>query len=78
MAKKRPPVELEGLTENLKESSGKGMNAFFPTPPLVEPSQAQPKKPETAKVDDVSQQESNIYSNKKTNKEDNTASNITI
>src|SRR3954469_6008919 len=34
MASKRPPVEVEGLTENLRSSNGRGMNAFFsqPTP----------------------------------------------
>jgi hypothetical protein len=28
---KRPPVELDELTNNLKHSSGKGVNAFFPS-----------------------------------------------
>ncbi len=78
MAKQRPPIELEGLTENLKESSGKGMDAFFPTPLSAEPNQAQPKETETPKIEGVSQQESNIYSNKETNKVSNTVSNITI
>ena len=30
MANKRPPIEMGELTENLKQSSGKGMSAFFP------------------------------------------------
>jgi hypothetical protein len=32
---KRPPLELDDLTNNLKQSSGKGVDAFFssPTPP---------------------------------------------
>jgi hypothetical protein len=31
---KRPPLELDDLTNNLKQSSGKGVDAFFsqPTP----------------------------------------------
>jgi hypothetical protein len=38
---KRPPLELDDLTNNLKQSSGKGVNAFFSAPP---PSQEE-KKP---------------------------------
>ena len=38
---KRPPLELDDLTNNLKQSSGKGVNAFFSSPP---PSQEE-KKP---------------------------------
>jgi hypothetical protein len=30
---KRPPLELDDLTNNLKQSSGKGINAFFSSPP---------------------------------------------
>jgi hypothetical protein len=30
---KRPPLELDDLTNNLKQSSGKGVNAFFSAPP---------------------------------------------
>jgi hypothetical protein len=34
MAKtKRPPLEMEDVTETLKESKGQGMDVFFPTPP---------------------------------------------
>ena len=35
---KRPPLELDELTNNLKQSSGKGVDAFFssPTPPQEE------------------------------------------
>jgi hypothetical protein len=34
---KRPPLELDDLTNNLKQSSGKGVDAFFsPPPPLQE------------------------------------------
>jgi hypothetical protein len=35
---KRPPLELDELTNNLKQSSGKGVDAFFssPPPPQVE------------------------------------------
>jgi hypothetical protein len=30
---KRPPLELDDLTNNLKQSSGKGVDAFFSSPP---------------------------------------------
>jgi hypothetical protein len=34
MAKtKRPPLEMEDVTETLKESKGQGMDVFFPTSP---------------------------------------------
>jgi hypothetical protein len=34
---KRPPLELDDLTNNLKQSSGKGIGVFFPSsPPLQE------------------------------------------
>jgi hypothetical protein len=35
---KRPPLELDDLTNNLKQSSGKGVDAFFssPLPPQAE------------------------------------------
>ncbi len=34
---KRPPLELDELTNNLKQSSGKGVDAFFSAlPPLQE------------------------------------------
>ncbi len=31
---KRPPLELDDLTNNLKQSSGKGVDAFFSAPPM--------------------------------------------
>jgi hypothetical protein len=31
---KRPPLELDDLTNNLKQSSGKGVDAFFSAPPV--------------------------------------------
>jgi hypothetical protein len=30
---KRPPLELDDLTNNLKQSSGKGIGVFFPSQP---------------------------------------------
>jgi hypothetical protein len=30
---KRPPLELDDLTNNLKGSSGKGIGVFFPSQP---------------------------------------------
>jgi hypothetical protein len=34
---KRPPLELDDLTNNLKQSSGKGVDAFFSSPPTPQP-----------------------------------------
>jgi hypothetical protein len=31
---KRPPLELDDLTNNLKQSSGKGIGVFFPSQPV--------------------------------------------
>jgi hypothetical protein len=31
---KRPPLELDDLTNNLRQSSGKGVDAFFSSPPM--------------------------------------------
>jgi hypothetical protein len=33
VSSKRPPLELDDLTNNLKQSSGKGVDAFFSSPP---------------------------------------------
>src|ERR687892_657073 len=33
---KRPPLELDDLTNNLKQSSGKGVDAFFSSPPTLQ------------------------------------------
>jgi hypothetical protein len=33
---KRPPLELDDLTNNLKQSSGKGVDAFFSSPPPLQ------------------------------------------
>jgi hypothetical protein len=30
---KRPPLELDDLTSNLKQSSGQGIGVFFPSQP---------------------------------------------
>ena len=37
MASKRPPLEIDELTNNLKQSSGKGIGAFFPSQPSATP-----------------------------------------
>jgi hypothetical protein len=34
---KRPPLEMDDLTNNLKESSGQGIGAFFPAQPTPLP-----------------------------------------
>jgi hypothetical protein len=31
---KRPPLELDDLTNNLKRSSGQGIGVFFPSQPI--------------------------------------------
>jgi hypothetical protein len=36
---KRPPLELDDLTTNLKQSSGKGIDAFFSSPPTLQEEQ---------------------------------------
>ena len=33
---KRPPLELDDLTNNLKQSSGKSVDAFFSAPPPLQ------------------------------------------
>jgi hypothetical protein len=33
MANKRPPIEVTEISQNLKDSTGRGMNAFFSQPP---------------------------------------------
>jgi hypothetical protein len=33
MANKRPPLEIEEVTQSLKESKGQGAGVFFPPPP---------------------------------------------
>jgi hypothetical protein len=45
---KRPPLELDDLTNNLKQSAGKGVDAFFSPPP---PLQAE-EKPVLQEVQD--------------------------
>ena len=59
---KRPPLEMDDLTNNLKQSSGQGIGAFFPTAsstPLpkeqkdttkIEPSPTQPQEVEEKKL----------------------------
>jgi hypothetical protein len=45
MASKRPPIEVAEISQNLKDSTGRGMNAFFsqPLPAQIAPP-AQDKK----------------------------------
>jgi hypothetical protein len=44
---KRPPLELDDLTNNLKRSSGKGIGVFFPPQPAPQ----EEKKPVTQEED---------------------------
>jgi hypothetical protein len=50
---KRPPLELDDLTNNLKQSSGQGISAFFPSQP---PPQEE-KKPGTQEVQDKEEEQ---------------------
>jgi hypothetical protein len=36
MANKRPPIEVAEISQNLKDSRGQGMNAFFTQPPAAQ------------------------------------------
>lgn len=83
MAKRKPlSFNNEELTKNLKESTGKGMDALFsPTPPP----QAVEQKPEPGeesqsliKIKQDSKEAKMIKINKETKQESNITSNITI
>jgi hypothetical protein len=39
VSSKRPPLELDDLTNNLKQSSGKGIGVFFPAQPTLQEAQ---------------------------------------
>jgi hypothetical protein len=52
----RPPLELDDLTNNLKQSSGKGVDAFFSAPP---PPQKE-KKPVIREEQDKARNQSGI------------------
>jgi hypothetical protein len=45
---KRPPLELDDLTNNLKQSSGKGIGVFFPSQPTAQ----EEKKPAIQEAQD--------------------------
>ena len=55
---KRPPLELDDLTNNLKQSSGKGVDAFFSAPPppqeekkpVIQEEQAKAVKPVNVQI----------------------------
>ena len=81
---KRTPLSFDNdeLTKNLKESTGKGLNAFFSTTP---PPQVVEVKPEIKKeaqphieIKQDGKETKMIKTNKKTKQESNIASNITI
>src|SRR4051812_12692758 len=42
MASKRPPIEVAELTQNLKDSTGRGLAAFFPSSAPLEQTQGVP------------------------------------
>jgi hypothetical protein len=44
----RPPLDLDDSTNSLRESSGKGIGAFFPTPPPPPPPRDDPAPVHTA------------------------------
>jgi len=83
MAKRKPlSFNNEELTKNLKESTGKGIDAFFsPTPPpQVVEQKPEPKKEAQpiAKAKQDSKEAKMIKIKKKTKQESNITSNITI
>lgn len=82
---KRTPLSFDNdeLTKNLKESTGKGLNAFFSTTPP--PQTVEQKQPEIKKetqphieIKQDSKESKMIKTNKKIKQESNIASNITI
>lgn len=83
MAKRKPLLfNNKELTKNLKESTGKGMDAFFsPTPPpQVVEQKPEPKKEAKfiTKIKQDSKEAKMIKIKKETKQESNIASNITI
>jgi len=83
MAKRKPlSFNNEELTKNLKESTGKGIDAFFsPTPPpQVVEQKLKPKKEDQpiAKTKQESKEAKMIKIKKETKQESNITSNITI
>jgi hypothetical protein len=54
---KRPPLELDDLTNNLKQSSGQGISAFFPSQP---PPQEE-KKPGIQEVQDKEDKQQDVW-----------------
>jgi len=83
MAKRKPlSFNNEELTKNLKESTGKGIDAFFsPTPPpQVAEQKLEPKKEARpiAKTKQESKEAKMIKIKKETKQESNITSNITI
>ena len=47
MASKRPPIEVTEISQNLKDSTGRGMGAFFstPAPASAPPTMSEAKTP---------------------------------
>ena len=81
MAKRSPlSFDNEELTKNLKESAGKGLNAFFsPTPPLQNIEQKTKLKKEAQPQIEIKQESkkaNTIDGNKTIKKENNMTSNI--
>lgn len=56
---KRPPLEMEDLTSSLKQSAGKGVDAFFPTPveTAKKPYTTEPTNSPTPSVKHLEQQQ---------------------
>jgi len=79
MAKRKPlSFNNEELTKNLKESTGKGIDAFFsPTPPPQVVEQKKEAQP-IAKTKQESKEAKMIKIKKETKQESNITSNITI
>ncbi|MGH7203298.1 MAG: hypothetical protein ACREHC_02540 [Candidatus Levyibacteriota bacterium] len=79
MASKRPPIEMNNLTENLKTSKGRGADAFFassPTPQTTSTQKTDDNQDMNNKSNETMEEEIKGY--KKESKENNILSNITI
>ena len=83
MAKRKPlSFNNEELTKNLKESAGKGLDAFFPPTPLPQVVEQKPEPREEAqfitKIKQDSKEAKMIKTKKEAKQESNITSNITI
>src|SRR5215217_9672019 len=77
MANKRPPLEIGELTQNLKQSTGKGTDAFFPSPPPPQEVQKNTPRPSEAIVSRSKEaQPVQEFPNKSDNKRNSASSDV--